>query len=195
MKAKGLLSQMLSLPEDWDYPSSKCSFGCPMRPCGVSQNPFAFSRRSFAREIPVLRPSSARLISFIPANSPWSSSISAMACAIIGRKPLSARALFKSVCKPLIGRGKGLRLKAFCLLEGNDAIRVIDPDHTGVLRRSFRFHFFSPLHIRFMIFIKACRLLPDRRQTSQLRRFSPRAAHSAQTPSSAAAVDQNARSG
>ena len=48
----------------------------------------AFSRRSFAREIPVLRPSSARLISFIPANSPWSSSISAMACAIIGRKPL-----------------------------------------------------------------------------------------------------------
>ena len=69
LKAKGLLSQMLSLPEDWDYPSSKCSFGCPMRPCGVSQNPFAFSRRSFAREIPVLRPSSARLISFIPANS------------------------------------------------------------------------------------------------------------------------------
>ena len=108
---------------------------------------------------------------------------------------ISARALFKSVCKPLIGRGKGLRLKAFCLLEGNDAIRVIDLDHTGVLRRSFRFHFFSPLHIRFMIFIKACRLLPDRRQTSQLRRFSPRAAHSAQTPSSAAAVDQNARSG
>ena len=42
LKAKGLLSQMLSLPEDWDYPSSKCSFGCPMRPCGVSQNPFAF---------------------------------------------------------------------------------------------------------------------------------------------------------
>ena len=37
LKAKGLLSQMLSLPEDWDYPSSKCSFGCPMRPCGVSQ--------------------------------------------------------------------------------------------------------------------------------------------------------------
>ena len=30
LKAKGLLSQMLSLPEDWDYPSSKCSFGCPM---------------------------------------------------------------------------------------------------------------------------------------------------------------------
>ena len=61
--------------------------------------------------------------------------------------------------------------------------------------QKLRFHFFSPLHIRFMIFIKACRLLPDRRQTSQLRRFSPRAAHSAQTPSSAAAVDQNARSG
>lgn len=39
---------------------------------------------------------------------------------------ISARALFKSVCKPLIGGGKGLRLKAFCLLEGNDAIRVID---------------------------------------------------------------------
>ena len=52
------------------YPSSKCSFGWPMRPCGVSQNPFAFSQRSFAREIPVLRPSSARLISFILANSP-----------------------------------------------------------------------------------------------------------------------------
>ena len=86
-------------------------------------------------------------------------------------------------------------ISASSTLEGNDAIRVIDPDHTGVLRRSFRFHFFSPLHIRFMIFIKACRLLPDRRQTSQLRRFSPRAAHSAQTPSSAAAVDQNARSG
>ena len=108
---------------------------------------------------------------------------------------ISARALFKSVCKPLIGGGKGLRLEAFCLLEGNDAIRVIDPDHTGVLRRSFRFHFSSPLHIRFMIFIKACRLLPGRRQTSRLRRFSPRAAHSVQIPSSAAAVDQSARSG
>lgn len=51
------------------------------------------------------------------------------------------------------------------------------------------------LHIRFMIFIKACRLLPDRRQISQLRRFFPRAAHSVQTPSSAAAVNQSARSG
>ena len=72
---------------------------------------------------------------------------------------------------------------------------VINPDHTGVLRRSFRFHFFSPLHIRFMILIKACRLLPGKRQTPWLRRFSPRATHSAQTPSSAAAVDQSARSG
>ena len=28
--------------------TGKCSFGWPMRPCGVSQNSFAFSRRSFA---------------------------------------------------------------------------------------------------------------------------------------------------
>src|SRR5699024_1743601 len=70
------------------YPSKICSVFCPFRPCAFSQKPFVFKRRSLALESPVRRPSSARLISSRLENSPWISSISEIACAIMDKKPL-----------------------------------------------------------------------------------------------------------
>ena len=60
----------------------------PVRPCGLSTKSLSFSLRSFPREIPVRRSSSARL-TFSRSNlSPRSDFISLSACAIISVKSL-----------------------------------------------------------------------------------------------------------
>lgn len=60
----------------------------PVRAWDLKEKPSRLSRRSFDRDTPVLRPSSARLIVSREKLSPCTDFISSMACDIMNSKPL-----------------------------------------------------------------------------------------------------------